>query len=197
MFEKKSKFPKFFILMLVPIAMVMLFGMFLSLRFVENSYFIALLIAIVFTMIDRHYVENLTNYKLAFFVFDFINLVATITIICSKYTSQSLLLNILLILLVVVIVSLLIIDGVLIKNKNITKKYSSFINLFNIGAMICIFTYFFNVLELFLIICALVFEVLILIVKILIECRKHKKSINEKDKFDLVSIIRAEEGYLE
>lgn len=197
MFERNSKFPRFFILMLVPIAIVMLFGMFFSLRFVANSYFIALLIACVFMMLDRHHGENLTNYKLAFFVFDFINLIATITVVYFEYIKQSLLLNILLIALIAIFVVLLIVDGVLLKNKNITKKFSSFVNLLNIGTMICILTYFFNVSELFFVIDALVFEISILIIKLIIEYGKHKKNNENKDEFDLVSIIRAEEGDLD
>ena len=197
MFERNSKFPRFFILMLVPIAIVMLFGMFFSLRFVANSYFIALLIACVFMMLDRHHGENLTNYKLAFFVFDFINLIATITVVYFEYIKQSLLLNILLIVLIAIFVVLLIVDGVLLKNKNITKKFSSFVNLLNIGTMICILTYFFNVSELFFVIDALVFEISILIIKLIIEYGKHKKNNENKDEFDLVSIIRAEEGDLD
>lgn len=197
MFERNSKFPRFFILMLVPIAIVMLFGMFFSLRFVANSYFIALLIAVVFMMLDRHHGENLTNYKLAFFVFDFINLIATITVIYFEYSKQSLILNILLIALVAIFVILLIVDGVLLKNKNITKRYSSFVNLLNIGTMICILTYFFNVSELFFVIDALVFEISILIIKLIIEYGKHKKNNENKDEFDLVSIIRADEGDLD
>lgn len=197
MFERNSKFPRFFILMLVPIAIVMLFGMFFSLRFVANSYFIALLIAVVFMMLDRHHGENLTNYKLAFFVFDFINLIATITVIYFEYSKQSLILNILLIALIAIFVILLIVDGVLLKNKNITKRYSSFVNLLNIGTMICILTYFFNVSELFFVIDALVFEISILIIKLIIEYGKHKKNNENKDEFDLVSIIRADEGDLD
>lgn len=197
MFERNSKFPRFFILMLVPIAIVMLFGMFFSLRFVANSYFIALLIACVFMMLDRHHGENLTNYKLAFFVFDFINLIATITVVYFEYSKQSMLLNVLLIALIAIFVVLLIVDGVLLKNKNITKKFSSFVNLLNIGTMICILTYFFNVSELFFVIDALVFEISILIIKLIIEYGKHKKNNENKDEFDLVSIIRAEEGDLD
>ena len=45
MFEKNSKFPRFFILMLIPIAAIMFVGMFFSMKFVAYSYFVALLIA--------------------------------------------------------------------------------------------------------------------------------------------------------
>ena len=81
MFERNSKFPRFFILMLIPIAILMLVGMFISVKIVANAYFVALLIAFVFLMLDRHHGENLTNYKLAFFIFDIINLISSVAIL--------------------------------------------------------------------------------------------------------------------
>lgn len=194
MFEKNSKFPRFFILMLIPIAAVMLFGMFFSMKFVAYSYFVALLIAIVFLMIDRHYGENLTNYKLAFFLFDFINLIAVIVVIYYEFAKHSLLLNILLFVLVSVLVILHVVDGLALKNKHILKKYSLIIGLINVATMICILTYFYDVSDLFFVIDALVFEIANVIIKLVLVFSNKIQKQEKGDEFDLVSIIRSEDN---
>ena len=194
MFEKNSKFPRFFILMLIPIAAVMLFGMFFSMKFVAYSYFVALLIAIVFLMIDRHYGENLTNYKLAFFLFDFINLIAVIVVIYYEFAKHSLLLNILLFVLVSVLVILHVVDGLALKNKHILKKYSLIIGLINVATMICILTYFYDVSDLFFVIDALVFEIANVIIKLVLVFSNKIQKQERGDEFDLVSIIRSEDN---
>ena len=193
MFEKNSKFPRFFILMLIPVAAVMLFGMFFSMKFVAYSYFVALLIALVFLMMDRHYGENLTNYKLAFFVFDFINLIAVIVVIYYEFAKHSLLLNIMLFVLIFVLVVLHVVDGIALKNKHISKRYSLIVGLINVATMICILTYFYNVSDLFFVIDALVFEIASVIIKlVLVFSNKIQKQENGEE-FDLVSIIRSED----
>lgn len=194
MFERNSKFPRFFILMLIPVAIVMLVGMFFTVKIVASAYFVALLIAFVFVMLDRHHGENLTNYKLAFFVFDFINLVASISVIYFEFKKHSVLLNVLIISLISLFLILLVVDGVLIKNKDFSKKHSVLISLVNMGTMICILTYFYDVSELFFVIDALIFAIASIVIKcMLVFGKKTKKTEQNKDEFDLVSIIRSEE----
>ena len=193
MLEKNSKFPRFFILMLIPVALVMFVGMFFSARFVGNSYFIALIISVVFLMIDKHYGENLTNYKLAFFIIDFINLLAVIAVLYYEFMKYSLILNILLISLMFVLLILTVIDGMLLTNKDISKKASSLVNMMNLGAMICILTYFYNVSDLFFAIDALLFFVVIVAVKLILIYKRHDKKEDNIDEIDIVSLIRREE----
>lgn len=198
MFDKNSKFPRFFIFMLIPIALIMFIGMFFSVKIVGNVYLFALIIAFVFMMLDRHHGENLTNYKLSFFLFDIINFIAVIAIIYYEFASHSMVLNILLVALLVVILLLLIVDGVIVKNKDISKKQSVFVSLIKMGSMICILTYFYNVSDLFFVIGALIFEFASVIIKLIIS-ERFKRKEEKQDDFDLVAFIRSsdEEGDLD
>lgn len=198
MFDRNSKFPRFFIIMLIPIALIMLIGMFFSVKIVGNAYLFALIVAFVFLMLDRHYGENLTNYKLSFLLFDVINLIAVIAITYYEYRNHSMLLNIFLVILMAVLVLLLLIDAFVVKNKDISKKQTLFVGLVKMGSMICILTYFYNVSDLFFVIDALIFELSNVIIKLMIT-EKFKKKEEKTDEFDLVSIIRStdEEGDLD
>lgn len=193
MFEKNSKFPRFFIYMLIPIAIVMLVGMFFSAKIVANAYFIALLISVVFMMLDRHHGENLTNYKMSFFLFDLITLIAVSAILYYEFAFHSTLLNIFLVILLAIIVLVLLSDLIIVKNKNISKKESVYVSLVKIGSMICILTYFYNVSDLFFVFDALIFEIANLVIKFMISDVKREKKENKTDEYDLVSVIRSEE----
>ncbi len=197
MFEKNSKFPRFFILMLIPIALVMLIGMFFSVYIVSTAFFVVLLISVVFLMLDRHHGENLTNYKLSFFLFDLISAISVVTIIYYEFKNHSSLLNIFLIILSLFLIFSLVVDIVLLKNKDISKKQSVFVSLIKIGSMICILTYFYNVSDLFFVIDALIFEIANIVIKLMIRGKLKKEEKSEE--FDLVSIIRSpeEEGDLD
>ena len=198
MFDKNSKFPRFFILMLVPIALIMLIGMFFSVKIVGSVYLFALIIAFVFLMLDRHHGENLTNYKLSCFLFDLINLIAVIAITYYEYKNHTMVLNIFLVVLIVVLLLSIIADVVIIRCKDISKKKSVFISIVKMGAMICILTYFYNVSNLFFAVDALIFEIANVIIKLFIT-EKVKTKEDKKEKFDLVSVIRSsdEEGELD
>lgn len=193
MLEKNSKFPRFFILMLIPLALIMLVGMFFDVKIVSSTYFIALLISIVFLMLDKHYGENLTNYKLSFFLFDIINLIAVISIIYYEYKSHSMVLNIFLAMLCAVLVFLIVIDAVVLRNKDISKRQSVYVSLVKMGSMICLLTYFYNVSILFFAVDAFIFELANVILKMIIGEVKLKKKEDKNGEFDLVSVIRAEE----
>ena len=193
MFDKNSKFPRFIILMLLPITALMFVGMFFDVKFVASAYFIALLVSVVFLMLDRKYGENVANYKLAFFLFDIINIIATVAVIYYEFAKYSKLLSGLLIALMAVLLFLILIDVLLLKNIDISKKYSVWVLLLNLCVMICILTYFCNVSDLFFVIDALIFEVAIIVIKSLIIFKKHQKVKEKENEFVLVSIIRAEE----
>ncbi len=193
MFDKNSKFPRFIILMLLPITMIMLVGMFFDVKIVASAYFIALLISVVFLLLDKKYGENVANYKLAFFLFDIINLIAALAVIYYEFRKYSYILNGLLIALVAVLLFLILIDVILLKNNDISKRQSILILFLNVGVMLCILTYFCNVSDLFFVIDALIFEVAIIVAKSLIIFKKKQKTKEKVNEFDLVSIIRAEE----
>lgn len=193
MFDKNSRFPRFIILMLLPITAIMLIGMFFDVKFVASAYFIALLVSVVFLMIDKRYGENVANYKLAFLLFDIINIIASGVVIFYEFAKHSKLLIGFMIALMAVLLFLILIDVMLIKNKDISKKYSVWVLFLNLCVMICILTYFFNVSDLFFVIGALTFEIVIIVIKLLIILKKHQKDKENDNKFDLVSLIRAEE----
>ena len=193
MFDKNSRFPRFIILMLLPITVIMLIGMFFDVKFVASAYFIALLVSVVFLMIDKRYGENVANYKLAFLLFDIINIIASGVVIFYEFAKHSKLLIGFMIALMAVLLFLILIDVMLIKNKDISKKYSVWVLFLNLCVMICILTYFFNVSDLFFVIGALTFEIVIIVIKLLIILKKHQKDKENDNKFDLVSLIRAEE----
>ena len=81
MFESTSKFPKFYLYMQLFIAITIFIGMFFSLTLVSVVYFVALLLSAVVLMLDKKYGTILTNYKLTYFLFDIINLIAVIAIV--------------------------------------------------------------------------------------------------------------------
>jgi len=66
----KSKFSNFFVSMLIPMALIMFIGMFFSVKIVGNTYFVALILAIVFFVLNRKYGKFITNHKLAFILFE-------------------------------------------------------------------------------------------------------------------------------
>ncbi len=199
MFDKNSKFPRFFILMLVPIAIIMLVGMFFSAKIVGNAYLIAVVIAFVFLLLDKYLGEKLTNYKLLYFLLDLINLVAVIAITYYEYKNHTMVLNIFLVVLMAVLVFLLFTDILLVNNKDFTKRATVFIGLVKLGAMICILTYFYNVSDLFFVIDALIFELANITIKTVFGTVKKPKKEDSNNEFDLVSIIRSteEEGDLD
>lgn len=181
MFENNSKFPRFFIFMLVAIACIMLSCIFFSSTLVGYTYFIALIICVVYLMIDRHYAEPLTNYKLSFFLFDLINLIAVIAVLYYELSSKALVLSIFVIILFIVEIALLVVDVFLVKIKNVSKKESLYVGLFKLASIICVCTYFYNVSDLYFAIIALAFELSNLIVKIAFNSNKFKLKSEKED----------------
>ena len=159
MFESNSKFPKFFIYMQLALSLIILIGMFFNVVFVGSAYFIALILSAVFLMLDKKYGSLITNYKLTFFLFDLINLMAVIAVIYYEYTKHVMVLNIFLILFVIIQLLMMVVDIYLIKNKNVSKNENFLANMIKLCSMICILTYFFNVSDLFFAIDAFLFEI--------------------------------------
>lgn len=176
MAEKNVKFPKFLIYLLIIPAVAMTICMFINAQAVGVIYFIALLISVVFFVIDKYYGTYLTNYRQTFMLSELINLVAVIAIIYHEFASQTLILNIFLSLLVFVECAMLVIDAFFIKNKNITKYECVLVDLFKIGSMICILTYFYKVSTFWYSIIALVFELVNLGFKIFFAVHKQKET---------------------
>lgn len=166
MFESNSKFPKIFVYMMSLLAVIMFIGMFFGVVFVGSPYFIAVLICAVILILDRRYGSILTNYKLTYFLFEIVNLIAMISVVYYEYSKHTEMLNIFLILLIAIEVVMAIIDIFLLKNKNLTKIKNVIIDFIKLCSMICIMTYFFNVSKLYFAIFAFVFESMNLAVKI-------------------------------
>lgn len=180
MFENNSKVPRFFVYMLLILALIMFVCMFFSVAAVSNIYFVSLIICVVLLIMDKHYGTLLTNYKLTFFLFDIINMVAVIAIIYYEFTKHSMILNIFLVTLVIIELFLLVLDVVFVKNKNITKNECSLVGAVKIGSMICILTYFFNVSELWYAIDAMLFEIANIVLKIYFNSNKFEKLSEKK-----------------
>lgn len=194
MFESTSKFPKFYLYMLLCIAITIFISMFFSLTLVCVIYFVALLLSAVVLMLDKKYGTILTNYKLTFFLFDLINLIAAIAIIYYENKTHTRELNNFLIGLIAANVVLMVVDIFLIKNKNLTKTENLWIDVVKLCSMICMLTYFFGVSELVYAIVALGFEIVNLILKIVvnrIQKLPETESKEEKEKDIIVSLIRS------
>lgn len=192
MFDTTSKFPKIFVYMLASLAVIIFIGMFFSLKFVSAMYFLALLISAVVLILDRKYGTILTNYKLTFFLFDLINLIAVIAITYYESSKHTVVLNIFLISLIVIETLLMVLDIFFIHNKNLTKPENLLVDSVKLGSMICILTYFFGVSTLFYAVDALAFEIANFILKIYVNRNQNKAPAKEKEPEEnkIVKLIR-------
>lgn len=167
MFDNNSKFPKFLIYVFFAISVIMVVAMFFDVDIVAAAYFVALIMVVVFLILDKKYGPLLTNYKLAFFHFDLINLIAIVSIIYYEFYKHTLVLNIFLIALIIMQIAMMVIDVAVIKNKKITAPEHLIVDAMTIGTMICILTYFFKVSILFYAIDALIFEIAVIVIKVM------------------------------
>ncbi len=163
----KTKFSNFFVCMLIPMALIMFVGMFFDVKIVGDAYFAALLLAVVFLILNKKYGKFIKNHKLAYILFEIINLIAVIAIVYYEFQKHTLVLNIFLVLLIAAELVLLVIDVFVLKNEKINSQENIFISVVKLGSFICILTYFFKVSELFFAIDALIFEVANIVLKIL------------------------------
>lgn len=178
MFESSSKFPKIFVYIMTFLSILIFIGMFFSTKLVMSIYFIAILIGAIILLLDKKYGTFLTNYKLTYFLFEIVNLIAVVSIIYYEYSKHTDILNLFLVLLVAIEFILILFDIFAIKNKNLTKQMNLAIDFIKLCAMICFITYFFGVSKLYFSIFAFVFESMNLTVK-MVSCLNNKK---EKDK---------------
>jgi hypothetical protein len=168
--------------------------MFFSLKLVGIVYFVALLLSAVVLMLDKKYGTILTNYKLTYFLFDLINLIAAIAIVYYENRSNTKELNIFLVAMIVSNVVLMVADIFLVKNKNLTKMENLWIDVVKLCSMICMLTYFFGVSELVYAIVAFGFELINLALKIYVNRVSIKplvESKEEKDRNTIVAMLRS------
>ncbi len=194
MFESTSKFPKFYLYMQLIIAITIFIGMFFSLTLVSVVYFVALMLSAVVLILDKKYGTILTNYKLTYFLFDLINLIAVIAIVYYENKTNTRELNMFLVALIVSNVVLMIADIFLVKNKNLTKMENLWIDVVKLCSMICLLTYFFKVSELVYAIVAFGFELINLALKIYVNravIKPHTENKEENERNAIVSLLRS------
>ena len=93
MFESNSKFPKFYVYMMLLSAILAFVGMFFSVKIVSAIYFIAIILSLVLYILDKKYGTLLTNYKLTYMLFELVNLIAVISIVYYEFLNHSEVLN--------------------------------------------------------------------------------------------------------
>ncbi len=191
MFESSSKFPKFFVYMMLLLASIAFLGMFFSIKIVAAVYFIAIVLCIVLNILDRKYGTILTNYKLTYLLFELVNLIAVISVIYFEYSKHTEVLNLFLILLVILEVLLIIIDVFVIKNKNLTKRENLVVDFIKLCSMICFLTYFFNVSKLYFSIFAFVFESINLVMKVFCNLDDKNQVENKKEEDIIADVIQS------
>ncbi|MBQ8452010.1 MAG: hypothetical protein IJ538_04485 [Clostridia bacterium] len=198
--ENQNKFTLIFTFMFVPIAIAMLIGIFFSPLVVANVYFVAAILCVVLVLMNIRASGFKTNYKLTFFFIDLTTAVAVAAIIYYEYSVHTNLLNILLMCLGAIELALICIDLFVIKSRNFTNIESEIINIFKLGTMICILTYFYSVSSLWFAVDAIIFEVCQIFLKIYFNVVKlgrkqeiKKRTVKEKfSKLVEIRISRAE-----
>lgn len=193
MFESTSKFPKIFVYMMALLACFMFVGMFFGVVFVGSSYLIAILICAIILVLDKKYGSILTNYKLTYFLFEIINLIAVISALYYEFSKHSETLNLFLVLLIIIEILMAFIDLLLLKNKFLNKSQNLMIDFFKLCSMICIITYFFGVSKLYFAIFAFVFEAMNVAVKLVnfFENRNKKVELKKDIENNLEDIIHS------
>ena len=183
MLEHNSKYPRFFIFMLIALSMLMLVSIFFGEIFVGVLYFIGLIVMVVFSMLDKKYGMNLTNHKTIYFLFDIINLIAVGSILYYEFSVNKLVINLFLISLIVSIVVLILLDIFFINDKYSLKKECMFINVTQIFSMIFIFTYFFKVSAFWFVIVSFVIELFNIGLRVIVTLNQKKAmAINNSEK---------------
>lgn len=194
MFDNNSKFPRFFISMFIALILLMFVSMFFGATIVGIVYFCALIVMVVFMIMDRYCVDNLANYKSVFILLDVINLVAIVAIVVFEWFKHSVGLNVLLLVFATIEIVMIVFESVKLKNKNINKVESVFIGILKLGSMICLLTYFYNISSLFFAIDAMIFELATFIIKIIfnrIDFKTKSDKISEEEALE--SIIQSAE----
>lgn len=168
----------FLYLLLVP-ALVMFVGMFFSNVIVSAAYFMAIVVGFVIFILDRHDSGLRSNSKLVFIMSDVINFVAVVTIIYYEHLNSWQATDILLFVFAALTFILVLVDALYVKNDKIPIKGVVFIDLLTVGTMICILCYYFKVSSLWFAIDAIVFESVVLVLKLVLNrfARVKKESV--------------------
>ena len=180
MLKTNSKYPKFIIYMLLALALMNLASTFINFYIASATFFITIIVVVVFLVLDRKYGSDLSNYKMTFFLLDLICIIALATVLVYEYSTASMILNGFMFLLIGMLVLSLIIDWFLIKNQRFTNNENTLVNVVKLCSMICILTYFFNVSDLFFAIDSLIFEVAGFVLKIYLNMDDSQKKTEEK-----------------
>ena len=180
MLNTNSKYPKFIIYMLLALALMNFASTFINFYIASATFFITIIVVVVFLVLDRKYGSDLSNYKMTFFLLDLICIIALATVLVYEYSTASMILNGFMFLLIGMLVLSLIIDWFLIKNQRFTNNENTLVNVVKLCSMICILTYFFNVSDLFFAIDSLIFEVAGFILKIYLNMDDSQKKTEEK-----------------
>lgn len=180
MLKTNSKYPKFIIYMLLALALMNFASTFINFYIASATFFITIIVVVVFLVLDRKYGSDLSNYKMTFFLLDLICIIALVTVLVYEYSTASMILNGFMFLLIGMLVLSLIIDWFLIKNQRFTNNENTLVNVVKLCSMICILTYFFNVSDLFFAIDSLIFEVAGFILKIYLNMDDSQKKTEEK-----------------
>ena len=182
MLKTHSKYPKFIIYMLMALALMNFASIFINFYIASATFFISIIVVVVFLVLDKKYGSDLSNYKLTFFLLDLICIIALSTVLVYEYNTAPMILNGFVILLIGTLVLSLVIDWFLIKNQRFTNNENTLVNTVKLCSMICILTYFFNVSDLFFAIDSLIFEVASFVLKIYLNLDDTKKKDVEVEK---------------
>ena len=201
MLKTNSKYPKFIIYMLLALALMNFASTFINFYIASATFFITIIVVVVFLVLDRKYGSDLSNYKMTFFLLDLICIIALVTVLVYEYSTASMILNGFMFLLIGMLVLSLIIDWFLIKNQRFTNNENTLVNVVKLCSMICILTYFFNVSDLFFAIDSLIFEVAGFILKIYLNMddsqKKTEEKVEEPTIEEMISSVGQNEGDLD
>ncbi len=175
MLNNNSKYPKFFIYMLLSLAVMNFASAFINAYIVAATFFISIIVLVVFMMLDRKYGAEFSNYKVTFFLLDLICIIAIITIMVYEFQRANIVLKVSLALVVVMLVLSMISEWFLLKNENFTNNENMLVNATKLCSMICLLTYFFNISNLFFALDSLIFEVAAFTLKIYLNYESDEK----------------------
>ncbi len=167
MFEQNSKFPRFFIFILLALAIIIFIDSFISLNFTGCTFLFALIVSAVVFMMDKHFKFHLTNYKALFFLFDLISLIGTTTVLVYSYELYSDWLSGLMISLCVILFANILVDILFFKNKKASKRECLLVNFLKLLSMLSVIVYFFGVAVIWFVILTNLIEILSLLLKLL------------------------------
>lgn len=182
MLKENSRYPKFFIYMLMALSAMNLISAFINIYVAAATFFISIIVLVVFMILDKRFGGEISNYKLTFFLLDLICVISLVIILVYESKNATIVLNVFMALVIGVIVLSMIIDWFLIKNQNFTNNENTLVNVIKLCSMICILTYFFNISDLFFALDAFIFEFASVVLKIYLNAHDDEKKKEEVEK---------------